>query len=272
MRVLLLVALLAGPALAGPKSALPPKITKAARDAFAAARAADDKGDLAKALEQYRRAYEIAPHPFVLYNMADVYRRQRSYASAIEAYEKYLAAEDVTDRAAVEKLVKELKAIPGQLAISCEEPDGVVFIDGKRRGAYGTYDVAAGTHVVDVVTPITHGYEICTVSAGRDSTCRVPAKPRKDGNLVLSGRWPMGGLSWPAKHADGENVRLQFRGRAIAKPGHYPDLKVMERQCKPLPIDVPKGDVIVFGYVTYPDRADSSACYDTTITLERVKF
>lgn len=275
MRALLLVVLFAAPAFAKPKSSLPPQITKAARDAFSAARTADEKGDLREAIKQYERAYAISPHPFVLYNMADVYRRQKSIETAIDTYEKYLASDGVEDRAAVEKLVKDLKAIPGTFDMEWEEPDGVVFIDGKRVGKLdgkASFEVTAGTHVVDVITPITHGDAVCTVAAGRDSTCSISGKPRTDGNLVLSGRWPMGGLSWPVKHADGDSVRLSFRGRAVAKPGHYPDLKVMDKQCKPLPIDVPKGDGVYFGYVTYPDRNDSFACYDLTITVQRVKF
>jgi hypothetical protein len=271
MRALAVIAILCGSAVAGPKS-LPPQITKAARDAFAAARVADDKGDLNEALKQYKRALEISPHPFVLYNMADVYRRMKDYRDAIDAYEKYLASDDVADRKSVEKLVAELRAIPGTLEIECDEPDGIVFIDGKRAGKPGPHKVSDGTHVVDVITPITHGYAICDVSSGRDSRCDVPAKPREDGNLVLSGRWPMGGLSWGVKHANGETVRLHFRSRSVAIPGHYPDLKVMEKQCKPLPIDVPKGDVVTFAYVTYPDRTDSNACYDLSMTIQRVAF
>jgi hypothetical protein len=274
MRALLLVAVLAAPAFAGPKS-LPPQITKAARDAFAAARVADEADKLDEALKQYVRAYEIAPHPFVLYNMADIYRRMKKYDRAIDTYEKYLASDDVPDRKAVEKLVKELKAIPGTLTVEWDEPDGIVFIDGKRRGKLdkkASFEVPDGTHVIDVITPITHGDGVCAVSAGHENTCRVSGKPRTDGNLVLSGRWPMGGLSWPVKHADGDSVRLSFRGRAIAKPGRYPDLKVMDDQCQPLPFDVPKGDVVVFGYVTYPDKVKGARCYDVTLTLERVKF
>ncbi len=277
MRALLVavVAVLAAPAFAGPKS-LPPQITKAARDAFAAARVADDKGDLDEAIKQYKRAYEIAPHPYALYNLADLYRRKKSIDTAIDYFEKYLASDDVTDRAAVEKVVKELKAIPGTLDIEWDEPDGIVFIDGKRRGKLdkkASFEVSSGTHVIDVITPITHGDGVCSVSAGHDSTCRVSGKPRTDGNVVLSGRWPMGGLSWPVVHADGDKVRLQFRGRAIAKPGRYPDLKVMDNQCQPLPLDVPKGDVVIFGYVTYPDRENTGhSCYDVTMTITRVTF
>lgn len=275
MRVLLVVALLAAPALAGPKS-LPPQITKAARDAFAAGRVADEKGDLAEALKQYTRANDISPHPFVLYNMADIYRRMKKYDDAIRAYEKYLGFDDIPDRKAVEKLVKELKAIPGTLVVEWDEPDGIVYIDGKRRGTLdktASFEVLEGTHVIDVITPITHGDGVCAVSAGHENTCRISGKPRTDGNVVLSGRWPMGGLSWPVKHADGDSVRLHFRGRAIAKPGHYPDIKVMSSQCQPIPLDVPAGDVVIFGYVTYPDREKTKkSCYDATLTVERVKF
>ncbi|MFN0251220.1 MAG: tetratricopeptide repeat protein [Kofleriaceae bacterium] len=275
MRALFVVAILASPAFAGPKSSLPPQIAKAARDAFAAARAADEKGDLKEAIKQYERAYAISPHPFALYNIADLHRRNKHIEGAVQMFEKYLESPDVKDRAAVEKTIRELKAIPGTLDIDYDEPGGIVFIDGKRVGTLDkktSFDVPSGTHVVDVITPITHGDGVCTVAAGRDSTCQVSGKPREDGNVVLSGRWPMGGLSWPVKHADGESVRLLFRGRAVAKPGHYPDLKVMDKQCKPVPLDVPKGDAVLFGYITYPDRADSSACYDLTLTLQRVSF
>ena len=272
MRALVLVAILTAPALAGPKST-PPKFAKAARDAFAAARAADDAGRLDEALKQYERAYEISPHPFVLYNIADLHRRRKSYATAIKTYKQYLESDTIPDRAAVEKLVAQLEAIPGTLDVVFEEPDGVMFIDGKRSGAPSRIDLREGTYVVDVITPISHGYGVCSVSAGHDSTCRIPAKARVDGNVVLSGRWPMGGLSWPVKHADGGDVRLQFRGRAVAKPGHYPDLKVMENQCQPLPLDVPRGDVVIFGFVTYPDREKAGrSCYDVSMTVERVTF
>jgi len=271
MRALLLVALLAAPAFAGPKSA-PPQITKAARDAFAAARVADDKGDLNEAIKQYKRAYEISPHPFVLFNMADVYRRQKAIETAISTYKKYLASDDIRDRAAVEKLVAQLEAIPGTLEIVSEEPDGIVFIDGKRVGKPRNTDVTPGDHVVDVITPITHGYLICSVNAGRSSSCSVSASPREDGNVVLSGRWPMGKQDFSVKHPDGSNQRFAFRGRASVKPGHYANLKVMEKQCKPVPLDVPPGDGVIFGYITYPDRDDSYACYDMTLTVQRVTF
>ncbi len=271
--VLVAVAVLGAPAFAGPKSSLPPQVAKVARDAFAAGRVADEKGDLQGALDEYKRAYEIAPHPFVLFNMADIYRRMKNYKDAIATFEKYLASEDVPDRTSVEKILAELRAIPGTLVIEMKEPDGIVFVDGKRLGRVGTYDVTPGTHVVDVITPITHGYEICTATAGRENTCRVHAKPREDGNVVLSGRWPMGGRSWSTTHASGEKVRFEFRGRAIAKAGHYSDLKVMESQCAPMPLDVPDGDVVIFGYVDYPDRAKTKkTCYDTTLTVQRVKF
>jgi hypothetical protein len=272
MRALLIVALLGAPAAAGPKS-LPPQIVKAARDAFAAARTADEKGDLDTAAKQYKRAYEISPHPNVLFNLADVYRRMKSYETAIDTYTKYLASDGIADRAAVEALVAQLKAIPGTLEITMEEPDGIVFVDGKRIGKLPrTVEVSAGTHVVDGITPITHGYGICSVQAGGSSRCDIRATPREDGNLILSGRWPMGGLSWGVPHADGERVRLRFRGRSVAKPGHYPDLGLQDRTCKPVPLDVPAGGV-VFAWVTYPDREGSSRdCDAMTITVQRVTF
>src|SRR5690606_23008842 len=43
-----------------------------------------------------------------------------------------------------------------------------------------------GTYVVDVVTPLTHGHQTCRVSPGGRGLCRVTAKPRIDGRLVVN--------------------------------------------------------------------------------------
>src|SRR5688572_11651797 len=101
MRCLLVLVLLASPALAGTRD-LPPRLTKAAGDAFTAAQNADAKGELDDAVKHYRRAHAIAPHPDTMFNIADVQRRAKDYDDAITSFETYLElAPDAADRKAI---------------------------------------------------------------------------------------------------------------------------------------------------------------------------
>jgi hypothetical protein len=45
----------------------------------------------AEALAEFQRAYEIAPHPLVLYNMAGCHRQLSRYAEAVNYYRRFLA-------------------------------------------------------------------------------------------------------------------------------------------------------------------------------------
>ena len=269
MRALAVMLVFIGTAAHAGGKPLPPKLAKAASAAFTAAQDADRKGDLQAAIKQYERAIAISPHPSVYFNLADVERRAKAYRSAIRSYETYLElAPHAADRKAVEKLIAELRAIKGTLEITCDEPDGIIFIDGKRVGtAPRKVEVLQGAHQVTVITPITAGHAVCEVPAGQSSSCGVPARPREDGNVVLSSTWSMTNHSW---RVDKQEVTL--RGRFPLRPGHY-ELTVIERQCKPVPLDVTAGDVITFAYITYPETApDYPACIELTIEQQRVKL
>jgi tetratricopeptide (TPR) repeat protein len=271
MRAIVCLILLGGAAVADPKG-VPAKFAKAAGDAFGKAQAADAKGDLGEAVRQYQRANAIAPHPNTYFNLADVQRRAKHYEDAADAYAKYLElAPDAADRKAVEKLIGELRAMPATLVVELEEPDGQVFVDGLHVGAapVTATDVPKGTHQVDVVTPITFGDMPCAVGAGGKRTCRVHARPRVDGNVVLSGSRTMGRRSWPIG-----DQRFHLHGRFALRPGHYDLVKVVDRQCAPLPLDVPDGeDIVTYAYVTYPDpRPPRNACIELKIAQQQVRF
>lgn len=45
----------------------------------------------AEALAEFERAYEIAPHPLVLYNIASCHRQMSHYAEAVNYYRRFLA-------------------------------------------------------------------------------------------------------------------------------------------------------------------------------------
>jgi hypothetical protein len=269
MRSLLLVMLAAGAAAAGPKK-LPPKLEKAAGKAFAAAQQADAKGDLDAAWKQYARAIEIAPHPDAYFNLADVQVRAKSILSAIESYEKYIElAPDAKDRPAVEKRIAELLAMKGTLEFDFDEPDGVVYADGKLLGkSPGNYDLRGGTYHIDVITPITHGTGTCDAIALRSNRCPVGGPVREDGNVVIGASWSLSSRSWPV-----DDQRFRINGRFTAKPGTY-DLKLHERQCTPLKLVVPPGDVLIYAFVTAPKVIESRGreCVDLKIAQRRVRF
>jgi len=265
------VTLLAAAAVAGPKT-LPARFAKAAGEAFRKAQAADAKGDLDEAVRQYQRANAIASHADTYFNIADVQRRAKHFEEAAEAYAKYLElAPGARDREAVEKLIAELRAMPGTIVVELEEPDGQAFVDGRLVGAAPATvaDVPKGTHQVDVITPITFGDMPCAVGAGGKRTCSVHARPRVDGNVVLSGSWTLGGHSWPIG-----DQRFHMHGRFTLRPGHYELVRVVDRQCAPLPLDVPAGeDIVTYAYVTYPDpRPKANACIDLKLAQQRVRF
>jgi tetratricopeptide (TPR) repeat protein len=270
MRALALVSVLAtaGTAAAGPKQ-LPPRLAKAASTAFLAAREADAKGDLETARAQYQRAIDIAPHPDTYFNLADVEVRRKVIASAIEAYEKYLElAVEAKDRKVVEKRLAELRAMKGTLEIEMNEPDGVVFLNGVPSGKVpGKVDVLAGTYSVDIITPITAGSGTCEATALRSSTCHVGAAVREDGNVVMGATWSSLGGNW---FQDGQEFHL--RGRFTLKPGTY-QLMAHDRQCAPVTLVVPKGDVVTYAFITLPEAIKSDrGCVPLKIQQRRVTF
>lgn len=266
MRSLLVLVVLASPALAGTRS-LPPRLAKAAGDAFTAAQKADAKGELDEAVKQYKRAQAIAPHPDTMFNIADVQRRAKDFDDAITSYENYLElAPEAPDRKAIEKLLVELRAMPGTLEIESVEPDGRVYVDGTYAGMAPLHvKVPGGTHQIDVITPITYGHMACPVSIGGTRDCRVGAKPREDGNVVISGSWIMGGRSWPVG-----DQRFQVRGRFTARPGRY-ELDLDDRQCGPVVIDVKAGDDLTYAYITFAE-AKRGGCRSFVLAQQQIKL
>jgi len=94
---LLLVACLSASSLAMPRLALaqPSAVdkTQTAKEYVAAGLAAQKAGDYDTALTFYGKAYELVPHPVLLFNMAQANRLAGRTVKAIELYRKYLEAD-----------------------------------------------------------------------------------------------------------------------------------------------------------------------------------
>jgi tetratricopeptide (TPR) repeat protein len=230
------------------------KFARAAREAFTQARAAEEAGKLPEALRLYRRAHAISPHPNCLYNIADLERRAGDIRAAIRAYEEYLALDPTApDRGDVEKLVRELQAMPSKLTVEVEDvtSDAVIFVDGQPlRGT--SIDVPAGPHVIDVITAISATSERCDVVAGRPKRCKLHLPPRVDGNVFLSA---------PAhtmrQSVSRDRFHYAIKSRFQMQPGvHSFYVLSNERyQCAPIKLDVAKGDAVTYAWLGMPDMS-----------------
>lgn len=270
----------------------PDQVTKAAGEAFADAVEADQKGDLRTALGLYRKAFEIAPHPSTIYNIADIQRRLGQLTHAIHSYETYLGlAPRASDREQVEALVATLARTPGTLLVTTFDPSNPKAIDLKRSyilvdgevlvkpGAEPVQvagssrpaipvEVRAGTHVVDVVTSISYGSQTCEVRPGERTDCSVHAPPRSDGLFVAS--------------ASDRGIKLLLEQDGKSKmhtrfdlPAGRARLMLRDRvfECRPLVIDVAKGnDVVTYAFVGTRDYDRVERCRTLTIKQHRLRF
>ncbi|HJN74474.1 MAG TPA: porin family protein [Myxococcota bacterium] len=72
-------------------------------------------GDYIGGIEKFEKAYDLVPHPAVLYNIARAYADAGHYEEAIQTFELYLATEPI-DRAAVEGFIATLRTRMAALA------------------------------------------------------------------------------------------------------------------------------------------------------------
>ena len=268
------------------------KFAKAASEAFAEAVAADTRGDLPAALGLYQKAYAISPHPSTIYNIADVQRRLARWNDSVKSYEIYLAlAPGAADRATVEATIDKLAKTPARLFVTTSGPSdpnsvdlksGYVMVDGvivikpgtspEARPEIGgqlaiAIDVGPGEHVVDVVTPITHGSRTCRLGPGDKSPCHVTAKPRIDGRVVITA------------YDRGLDVRADRTGKSLVDtrselaPGKH-RLLVRDRsfECPALTIEAPGGNDVGYVFAWSGDYRTVPRCRKFDYTRHRLRF
>jgi len=276
---------------AAKRKATPDKFTKAAGEAFLEAVAADKAGDLRTALGLYQKAYAISPHPSTIYNIADVQRRLLLLADALRSYETYLAISPAAgDRRDVEAAIDKISKTPGTLLVgtgAASDPNAVdfksayVLVDGEVKVKPGTtpqplreygnqlgfaIPVSGGAHVVDVVTAITHGHQVCRAPVGGQGFCNVSAKPRVDGRLVINSSERQ--LS----------VRTEPKGKSIVGqrvdlPAGKHKLLVRDRsyECWPVAVEVPAGGDVHVVFLSTPDYA-FERCRAIDVKQQRLTF
>ncbi|HEU4731142.1 MAG TPA: tetratricopeptide repeat protein [Kofleriaceae bacterium] len=92
----------------------------------------------ADALAEFERAYEIAPHPLVLFNIAECQRELLHYAEAVAAYRRFLA--DAKDRVPAARLstaqneLDTLLTLVARLTVTITPPlpDATLLLDGTQ--------------------------------------------------------------------------------------------------------------------------------------------
>ncbi len=251
------------------------KYTKAAGEAFAAAIAADEAGDLDKAIALYEKAWKIAPHANTAYNLGDVSQRDGDLKDAIFWFEAYLAlSPKASDRDAVTKIIAALAATPGIIFIPEKPVDdrsdretleiaaAYIFVDGtmvskpgtqaqKRTGHRwpGIWVEASGLeeHVIDAVSSISYGEGMntrCSPPPGGEATCMPSMPDIVPGNVVIGG------------HDRELRVRIEGKdghlvGRRFELPPGKHTIAITDRsyECSPLTIDVPADDSVRYVHI-----------------------
>jgi hypothetical protein len=132
---------LAAPAFAAPKKApRKPAQTAEQKEAdrhFKSGVALFKEAKFGEALAEFERAYEIAPHPLVLYNIAGCHRELSQYSEAVRFYKRFLA--EGKGKVAKERLTTAQTELDGILAriarITVAAPDGAqLTVDGAELG------------------------------------------------------------------------------------------------------------------------------------------
>lgn len=123
-----------GCAMAGLLFIAPARATSDAARFFRAGRDAYHQAHYAKAADAFRRAYEIEPRPFLLFNIALCHEKMGDFQTALQYYERYLRAVP-GERGTLESHLRELRSrVPATLILHGGIVGSEVWLDGVRAG------------------------------------------------------------------------------------------------------------------------------------------
>jgi hypothetical protein len=194
---IVLVAALFG---AAPASAAP----KEASERFSRGVALYNETDYRAALVEFKRAYELAPNPSVLYNIGQTYFQLQNYAAALTTFERYLAESGpgAAHRAEVAQSVETLRTRVGKLVVKTNRPDIEITIDDEpvgrtpldrpllvsigRRKIVATLDgQPAQSRSVEIVAGETASLSLSFTDAGASAGSDRPRKPPGPGRIYV---------------------------------------------------------------------------------------
>jgi len=105
-----------------------------------AAKSAYNRGEFETALEKFRDAYDMYPHPDILYRIALCHERLGEDQEAVRYYRRFLAeVPDAPERPRIEKTIEviESRIDKSALAVTTQPQGAVVYIDDEANGAAG---------------------------------------------------------------------------------------------------------------------------------------
>jgi tetratricopeptide (TPR) repeat protein len=159
-----------------------------------AGKAAYNRGEFDNALESFRAAHELFPHPDIVYRMALCYERLGEDVQAVKYYKQFLTeVPDAPERPRIEKTIQVIEAriAKSEIRVVTDPEGAVVYIDDIANGAAGytptELPVRPGNYRVIVKK---EGYdtveELVEVSSGQTVALRYQLKS-VDGSSKLSG-------------------------------------------------------------------------------------
>jgi tetratricopeptide (TPR) repeat protein len=116
-----------------------------------------DRNDLASAIEKLRAAQLAAPHPRVLFNLAQLLEAVGRRAEAFEHFEAYLtiAGEQLDEqrRSVVRAKLKELEAKLSRLRVEAQPPVAALFVDDVPIETSSETLLDPGSHSIRAAAP-----------------------------------------------------------------------------------------------------------------------
>lgn len=171
------VALLASVAAAQPL----PDREREARGRFERGISMFERGDNTAALAEFLAAYELAPRPSVLFNLAVTYEALRRYPEALDAFERFLATPggDRHDRARAERSVTRMRSLLATLQVRANPAGASVTVDDVTPRDPSAVSVSPGEHHVAARWP-----------DGREATARVVVASAQSREVLLDAPAP----------------------------------------------------------------------------------
>jgi hypothetical protein len=221
-----------------------------------------------------------------------VQRRLQLFADALKSYETYLALSPAAgDRRDVEALIDKLAKTPGTLQLITAQPSdpnaidwksAYVIVAGEIKIKPGTepqpqadlgnqigfsIPMPGGTYMVDVITPITHGHQTCRVDVGGRGICRITAKPRVDGRLVVNASDRMLTVRADPK------ARGSITGQRTELPAGKHKLVVRDRsfECRAIVAELPAGGDVRYVFVSTTEY-EFERCRTLDVKQHRLAF
>lgn len=140
----------------------------------------ESEGDIAGALAELQRAYDLAPAAKILFNIGQVARSGREYVTSLRAFEAYLqyGGKELTPdrRATVESEIRTLRGLVSVLKVTTDRPGALILVDDVEMGTspLEPFQVGAGVHRVVVQSGSESATRKITVAGGESSTIDVP--------------------------------------------------------------------------------------------------